>query len=211
MPNQMHERLYRASSQIEFVQSSLSQLQIQKLDLEKQYEASQERIDFMGQGAEALKRIMSEMADKGIRSLEKLIQDALNIVFNDRAYEISISVEDKRGVKSLYFILKEVVDGVLVESDIRDSVGGSVVTIVSLVCQIFYIQWMEAKKVIFIDEAFADIAKEYLENLFTLLKVFKEKLGFNFLVITHNAEVLPYCSRIYEVSNGEVRELKKNA
>lgn len=167
------------------------------------------RLDVSTVSVEAVRAMMTQMSAEGIKALEKMLQDALNIVFFDREYRVEILSEDKRGVKTLDFYLIEGEGDSEVTSNIRDSVGGSIRSVVSLITQIFYISQNGAEPIIFLDEAFSDIRKSYFDSLFQLLQVFRDKMGFAYFLITHMDEVLMYADKVYALKDGVVKEVTK--
>jgi len=152
---------------------------------------------------EVLKKILSIVSAQGIEALQSLIEEGLNLVFFDRMYKVRLEVLDLRGLKALRLFLAETINGMEVVSDIRDAVGGAIKTVVSLLCRVFLIYNNKlAKRVLFMDETFADIAAEYKEGLFRLLDELHKKWQFSFVLITHDAGVLEYADRVYVVRNG---------
>lgn len=198
----LYDNLMSLLGHISSTQATLDTMKNQQIHVSDEIEKIKKRIEVRSESLEITRKIMSELSTEGVKVLERLIQDGLNIVFNDRQYQVRIMVEDKRGVKQMEFYLVEIIEGEEVISDIRSSVGGSIVTVVSLITQVFYINQMSGLPVLFIDEAFTDLSRDYLENLFRLLQLFKEKLKFSYLLITHMSEVLPYVDCVYELKDG---------
>jgi len=153
---------------------------------------------------EVLKKILSVVSAYGVDALQSLIEEGLNLVFFDRMYKVRLEVLDLRGLKAMRLYLTEKIDGAEIVSDIRDAVGGAIKTVVSLLCRVFLIyNDKKAKRVLFMDETFADIAVEYKEGLFRLLNELHKKWQFSFVLITHDAGVLEYADRVYVVRNGK--------
>lgn len=202
------EQLATISGIVTATKRQLQNLLDQQAQINKDIEGTKSRIVVRESSLEVIRTIMTELSVEGVKALAQLIQDGLNIVFNDRDYKVEIEVEDKRGTKQLEFYLIETIEGEVVKSNIRDSVGGSIISVVSFITQVYYIKQSNAVSVIFMDEAFADINKMYYENLFQLMSVFRDKMGFKYLLITHMDEVLPYADSVYQIRNGIVEKVK---
>lgn len=202
------EQLATISGIVTATKRQLQNLLDQQTQVNKDIEGTKSRIVVRESSLEVIRTIMTELSVEGVKALAQLIQDGLNIVFNDRNYKVEIEVEDKRGTKQLEFYLIETIEGEVVKSNIRDSVGGSIISVVSFITQVYYIKQSNAVSVIFMDEAFADINKMYYENLFQLMSVFRDKMGFRYLLITHMDEVLPYADSVYQIRDGVVEKVK---
>lgn len=196
------EELQRAIGVVRTSKHQVAQLKQQQSMMFTEIEASKSRIKIREDSLEVIRSLMSALSQEGIQVLEGLITEGLGIVFPDRNYSVKVQVEDKRGVKQMSFVLEESTCDGIIACDVRNSVGGSIISVVSLITQIFYIRQAGGLPILFVDEAFSDISKEYHEALFGLLRIFNQKMGMNYLIITHDSGVLTYADSVYEIKDG---------
>lgn len=157
---------------------------------------------------EVFKRLTTILSEKGKKSLENLISNGLSLVFTDRKYSVEVNISDAKDLKKVDFFLIEEVEGERIVSNIRDSVGGSVNSVVSIICQIFFITLTGAERVLFLDESLSDVHVSYREGLFELLERFVDEAGFKILIITHDPDIVRRADKGYVVENGVYREEK---
>lgn len=135
----------------------------------------------------------------GLTELVRLMTESLNTVFQDRNYEVYYEITDERGVNNLNFFLREKRGDEVIESNLKGEVGGGIRAITGLTCLVFYLLRMNGERVIIFDEALSQLADEYVEVLFELLKSFASQAGFRFLLVSHDARFKPYFDFLYRM------------
>jgi len=164
-------------------------------------------IDLNAKAEQIIKKISKEVSEKFLGNLQSLMNDALSLVFTDRDYKVEIEVIEKRGNNQIHFFLLEKIGDNVVRSRVREDVGAGVMCIIGLIFQVYYINTVNLKRALIIDEAFTELSDEYIENFFTLLRQLKESFGFVFLIITHDVRFHEYADRIYRIDRGKVKEV----
>ena len=97
-------------------------------------------LNTMEEGYKLMMVLIQKFSQQQIDAVRDLLNVAVTSIFFNRNYEIKFDITDKRGVKNLDIMLLENKDGVLVECDIKDSVGGGVRAVIGLVLRIYFIK-----------------------------------------------------------------------
>lgn len=158
--------------------------------------------DLLKSSALVVEDLVRLVAEQDLGALKKLLSQALNLVFPDRGYGVDIVVDKTRGAQGIRFDLLKNIHGQPVTSDIRSDVGGGVKAVVGLIDQVFYIRQAGLPRFIAMDENLSQLSDDYVENLFNLLKVLHEKMGFDFLLVTHDVRFKELVGSCYTVRNG---------
>jgi len=157
---------------------------------------------------EVMKQLITEMSKKGMDTLQNLLTFGLQTIFDDRSYTFEIEISDRGDVKTAEFYLVEDKSGNKVRSRLRNSVGGGIQTIVSMVLRIYFILTMDLRKVLFLDEAMTQLSGAYVEGLFRFLSQVRDDLGFEILWVTHDTRFTSYADHIFEVRMGSITKTK---
>lgn len=161
----------------------------------------------------AVKLLLEKITYGNKVMLEAFATEAMQKVFTDKNYSIELEVREDTKRPAINILLVE--NGV--KQDIRDSVGGGIVTTLGLLFQIYYLEVYELNKVLFIDEGLKEVSKtklgadtniDYLSNLLQFLKDLSKERGYKIVVITHDESVREIADVVYRVKDGEVDELK---
>lgn len=160
----------------------------------------------------ACKLILEKITYMNKTKLEQFITYALQNIFTDRNYEIELDIKEDGKLPALNILLVE--DGV--KQDIRDAVGGGIITTLGFLFQIYYLEVYGKNKIMLIDEGLKEVSKldkdsevDYLANLLNFLKWLSEERKYKFVIITHDDFVKTIADKTYKVNKGEVF-LEKN-
>ena len=165
----------------------------------------------LNQAAQAVtERLVAEMSAADLSALVELLNWGIGCVFFDRSYRVEIKVDRSRGAPVIIPLLHEVIHGEEVESEIRDEVGGGIRAVIGLIFQVFYLKSSGAPRVIIMDESLSAVSIDYMERLFDLIGLLRDRMGFTFLLISHDPRILEYGDKTYQVSDGAYT-LKKGA
>jgi len=142
-------------------------------------------------------------------NLENFLSFAMQEIFTDKNYSIKLELKDNVKNPALEILLVE--DNT--EQLITDAIGGGIISVLGLLCQIYYIEVYNINKIMFIDEGLKEVSKSgdtnYLDNVLAFLKFLSEERGYKFVIITHDSEVVNIADRVYTVSDGVVKEVNK--
>lgn len=185
----------------------LSQLKLNYEEKKKEYEELTKKSTLQEEGLNLLKNLIQTMATEHINEVADFINEGLKTIFYDKEYKIEIEIEDKRNLKqaNLYLIEKNGDD--ILKSSLKDSVGGGVLVTIGFLLQVFYIQYHGLSPIIFLDEAFTQLSDKYIIYLKMFIEDLAKRLGFIFVLITHDERLMHNAAKTYEVEGGRYHEL----
>jgi DNA repair exonuclease SbcCD ATPase subunit len=126
--------------------------------------------------------------------IERVVGLAIKEVFGfDYQFIIEVSSEKKVLTK---FKLKRP-DGL--ELDLMNSVGGGLIDVVSFVLRALILSSLRPKReqIMFMDESFSRVSKEYIPKVASLLKSLSKQLNMRYLIVTHNSDLADAATNSY--------------
>lgn len=161
----------------------------------------------------AVKLILEKITFENKARLELFATNAMQQIFTDKDYSIELEIKGDTKRPAINILLVE--NGI--KQDIKDSVGGGIITTLGLLFQIYYLEVYELNKIIFIDEGLKEVSKtnlnettvDYLTNLLNFLKALSQERNYKVVVVTHDESVKQIANQVYVVRNGEVNKIKK--
>lgn len=166
---------------------------------EEKHKALVDQVTLDSEVVEVVKKLFETISAEGIKFLEDLINQALQVVFTDEYYKFKIKFGSRGNEKTAEFILN---NGVT-ESELSEC-GGGVQVLVSFVFRVYYIMKAGLRRVVFMDETMSQLSVNYIESFMGFMKMLVDSYGFDFLWISHSPYVEMYCDRYYEVSKGRL-------
>lgn len=205
--NQAKMQSISLKSSITNTKRVLSQLKLNYEEKKKEYEELTKKSTLQEEGLNLLKNLIQTMATEHINEVADFINEGLKTIFYDKEYKIEIEIEDKRNLKqaNLYLIEKNGED--ILKSSLKDSVGGGVLVTIGFLLQVFYIQYHGLSPIIFLDEAFTQLSDKYIIYLKMFIEDLAKRLGFIFVLITHDERLMHNAAKTYEVEGGKYHEL----
>ena len=153
---------------------------------------------------ELMKKIIEGMSQSQINHLESLINSALDTIFFDRKYFVELQVTELRNTNNLQIILNEILDdGSIIKTKLEDN-GYGVKSIIGFILQVYFILYYNQYPVLFMDEAFTNLSKQYLPYFKSLINDLAEKYNFIFVLVTHDKDLMNLSDRTYFVEKGKV-------
>ncbi len=175
-----------------------------KLKKDQEKQALYENVVF------ACKLILEKLTKDSKIKLEMFLTYAVQSIFTDKNYEIKLNVREDTKNPNLEIMLVE--DGV--EQEIKDAVGGGILSTLGLLLQIYYLEAYGLSKTMFIDEGLKEVSTSvdgtqvsYLNNLLDFLKYLSDKKGYTFVIVTHDENVKNYADVLYNVDEGKVKRI----
>lgn len=161
----------------------------------------------------AVKLILEKITFENKARLELFATNAMQQIFTDKDYSIELEIKEDTKRPAINILLVE--NGI--KQDIKDSVGGGIITTLGLLFQIYYLEVYELNKIIFIDEGLKEVSKtnlnettvDYLTNLLNFLKALSQERNYKVVVVTHDESVKQIANQVYVVRDGEVNNIKE--
>lgn len=177
------------------VDSATAELQVQNTRLQQSAATAQ----LLQETKPYLDLLVQQYADTTLQQLEHFLSYGVQQVFYDRAYSVSITVTERRGLKNADVYLHE---GAAKYPMQNAAVAGGVLVVVGFLLQVFYVLNLDVTKTIFLDEALSNISTQYLDRFFGILAELATATGLALVLVTHDQRFLPYAQRVYRVSEG---------
>ena len=158
----------------------------------------------------ALEQLLKAVSVESLETVEQLVTYGLRTIFDDQALGFKIEVGTK--FKQQWMDPK-LVQGA-VSGPILDSYGGGPATVVSFLLRLLVCRRLGLAPVLILDEQFSMVSAEYVENVAKLLRELADKLGFTFILVTHDRGFLTYAHHGYEAketSGGTIFEPVKSS
>jgi DNA repair exonuclease SbcCD ATPase subunit len=204
MINDLLNTLNYRINRTKYFQESIADLQTRNKSLELEVKKFIELRDTVDESALMYKKAVDIIYETSVGDLKNTLNNALQYIFYNKNLEIDICIEDKRGTKTLSFILKDI-DSDL-EVDLKDGVGNGVRTVLSAIISLFYILNNNSNLLI-LDEQYSKLSGEYVEKFFTFIKKVCNRREVILIMITHDDRFVPYADRTYYVVDGNVSEV----
>jgi DNA repair exonuclease SbcCD ATPase subunit len=194
-------------SRIDRLDGFYKALKNQEQDLIQEVASLKKNIDLLTKVSAVIKHLLDIMVKDEINKMAGLVTYGLKAIFEDQdlSFKPVISKKNER----IYIELKTANKGV--EGDFG-SYGGSVAVIESFLLRVICMLKMGLARLILLDETFAPIGDEYIQNTSKLVGELSKKLGLDVLLVTHQPGFKNYANKVYRVEdspNGLIMEREK--
>jgi DNA repair exonuclease SbcCD ATPase subunit len=182
-------------------------LKSREQDLQAEIKSTKEEIDLLTKTGLVLKHLLDVLVKDEVNRMSGLVTYGLKTIFEDQ----NLSFNPVLGKKNdkVYIELKTANNGVEGEFG---SFGGSVAVIESFLLRIICMLKLNLSRFMLLDETFASVGAEYIQNTSKLIGELSKKLGLDVLLVTHQPEFQNYADRVYKVkesSNGlQIEKIK---
>lgn len=137
--------------------------------------------------------------------LSSVVSDGLTAIFGE---EIKLEVKStvKRDATSMQLVLTQ---GDIEIDDIVGGTGGSLVSVLDVLLKILLlVSAPDLRRVLVLDEAFRMVEARHLPALGQLLRELSDRLSMQFILVSHETELLDAADVVYSVENGGVKLIK---
>lgn len=148
-----------------------------------------------------IKHLVDKLAKKDLSKMDQLITYGLNTVFPGR--DIKFETELVEHGNKIKINLKTVYNGSVVDSDNRSSIT----VVESFLLRILCITKLKKAPLLLMDETFAAVGSEYIDNLSKLISDLSKKLKIDILLVTHNPAFQSFSDRSFKLVSNE-KEVK---
>ena len=128
--------------------------------------------------------------------ISEIVTNALVSIFDD-TYTFRLIFKSKRGkTEAEFYLLKN--NNII---QIKDSVGGGVVDIISFALRIalWKIQQPASANTVILDEPFKFVDYSLKQKIGELIKLLSEKLNIQFIIVTHDKELIDIADELFKV------------
>lgn len=142
----------------------------------------------------ALEQLLKSVSVESLESVEQLVTYGLRTIFDDQALGFKIEVGTKFKQQ---WMEPKLING-KVTAPILDAFGGGPASVVAFLLRVLVCRRLGLAPVLVLDEQFSMVSAEYVENVAKLLRELADKLGFTFILVTHDRGFLSYANHGYE-------------
>lgn len=172
--------------QIDRQSGKLEELKTRKQEIESEINGLLEDQVLLQETHEVLKVLLDKMSHDNVGQIESLVTFGLKSIFGDSYSEIKFFF--KKSVKRdlLHYEPMLSVDGV--EASLDDSFGGGMLCVISFILRLITVTNLGLYPLIVGDEIFAGVSEEFQKNCSEFLRVMTERMGCDFLLVTHQEQ-----------------------
>jgi hypothetical protein len=162
--------------------------------------------DILDKTEKVLKFLTDKLVKNDLDKMDGLITYGLKTVYSDRNFQFKSELQE-RG-KKMWIDLQTINDGNLTDSSAKSSVH----VIESFLLRLLCIVKMKRARLLLLDETFAAVDSEYVENLYKLVLELCKKLGMDVLLVTHYQGCTELVDHSYKiVRNHDTTEVVLNS
>lgn len=191
--DKLKQRIYSGYGEHIAAVSNAKELKEKVEQLKKQLSIEEQARVFFQKQAETQQ---SETAD----ILAAILTSALQAAFPS-TYVCEIPLEIKRNQLEARPILKK---GALVIKDPVNSIGGGLIDVLSLAAKVAEIYLSGKRLVLIADEPFKAVSEKYRKFIPDMLKMLHEKLGCQFIIVSHMDELKHCDGNVIKINKGEI-------
>ena len=174
-------------------------------------EAAGEEVALHDQALAAFDQLVERWRVRTEERVSSLITHGLAAVFSDDSISVSVETTTKRDTAHMRFLLRQ---GGIELGNLIDGTGGSIVSVFSFLFRVVVTMHEQPplRRVMLMDETFRMIAPDHMPALGSLLRELSDRLGFQFVLVSHEQELLDAADVVIEVTKhgdtASVREIK---
>lgn len=165
--------------------------------LEEGIKLDEELVEINIKAREVITTVGKSVQANVASSFTSIVSLALNSVFGDK-YSFSLDFVEKRNQLEAELLLHT--DGYSCAP--IDSVGGGVVDICSLALRIAALIIEGSAKVVVLDEPCRCLSTDLQSKASEMIKTLSEKLGIQFIIITHEDELTSCADKVFTIDKG---------
>jgi len=187
----MIEELQRKTDQIDGFYLAMKK---REKTMEAELSELKKDVELLTKTSAVLKHLLDSMVKNEISKMAGLITFGLKTVFDDQDLTFLPKIIKKN--EKLHIELKTLNEGVEGEFE---SFGGSVAVIESFLLRVLCLLKKKYARLMLLDETFAAVGSEYIQNTGNLLIQLSKKLNLDILLVTHQKEFQNFADNVYLV------------
>lgn len=207
------ESVYQRISQKYY---SLQQIQTQlQLNKEQEQKLIQEiaqisqDIKLLDDALTIFKTLQEKLTQVHIDHITKLVNHALETVFNDDQlqYAIRIETNQQRNNNTAQFYLLTTENNITTETLLQNN-GFGIQSLIGFTLQIYFILQQNQARLLLLDESLTAISTDKLPRLKQFIQEIAKQYDFHFVLIAHMESLFELADYTYTVHNGKVKLIK---
>lgn len=201
--SQLTSRVQALRSQVDRVQGRREGVQARlKVSLAEvsRLEAEEEVADL---AAGLLRTLIDTEVSSGVKAVEELLTEGLQVVFDDQDLSVRADVDVQRGKVSVDFVtVQKRSDGSVTEGLSREQFGGAVTTVQSILLRLIVTIRRGLRPVVFLDETLPAFDSKYVVNMAAFLRTLCTRMQVDILLVCHHQPAMEEAAdNVYRISN----------
>jgi hypothetical protein len=169
-----------------------------------QYSALQEALQVGLKGQAFFLSFMEKVTYEYVSQLESTLNEIFQFVFDNPMKQVKLTMAESYGKMVMQLSMQVTANSRVGEESLDDS-GYSVSLVLGTVTLMYFIMLNGLERIIFFDETFTGLSDRSLDKFLQILHQFIDKHGFRFLLISHEARVLPWATQVYYADSGNIK------
>lgn len=201
--DKLYQDTYRPLQDLLQTVTSSEQGSLQKYQqLKSEFTKTSKLLEFYKQ---ALESFSAEYLDQ----LSLLLNDVYYNVFQDVSKRVQLCLKEHRKKKIVSIDIINHVGGKDYPESLEKDQGGAVSIVLGIVLTVYFLVTVGLPRILFLDESFSALHDETLNRFLPYLKQFHDRMGFDYVIISHDAYRLRgYIDKLYDVHNGVYSEIE---
>lgn len=201
---QDYYKLQQVKSQLELNKEQEQQL---ILDIAN----ASEQVKLLDDALTIFKTLQDKLTHVHIEHITKLVNHALETVFNDEfiQYSIRIDTQQQRNNNTAQFYLLTTQGNVTTETLLQNN-GFGIQSLIGFTLQIYFILQQKQAHILLLDESLTAISVDKLPRLKQFINEIAKQYDFHFILIAHMEALFDLADYAYNVHEGKVTEVKLN-
>lgn len=148
--------------------------------------------------------VLNSFADsrqqEAVRRIETLVSAGLRSIFGE-GMTFAVKMEQKSRRSEVEFVVRSQAGDQIVETPILDARGGGVAAVSGFLLRlIILLLHPRARRILFLDESFAQLSAEYEEPCAEFLRELADRAGVQIVLVTHSEAFSPVADYVYRTS-----------
>lgn len=171
-------------------------------------ESLEEKLDVIEKAREIIRIVALDTQKQLEYQISEIVSLALASVFEE-PYKLKLNFVEQRGKTEAVITFERNNQEC---NPLTASGGGAVdVACMALRLSLWSLQQKRTRNTIILDEPFKCLSKDLSEKAGQLLKMLSDKLGIQFILVTHDQNIVPYADKVFKVSkNSNYSKVEEN-
>lgn len=193
----INKRYNNIKNRVNFIEGTYRNRIDRLNEIESDIDNIQRESDILHKTDKVLKHLVDQMSKKDLQELDKIVTWGLNTVFPGRDIKFETEIVEKNN--KLKINLKTIYNGEYVDPSNKSSIT----VVESFLLRVMCITKLHKAPVLLMDETFAAVGSEYIENISKLISNLSDKLGMDILLVTHNPAFQAYSKKSFKLTSNE--------
>lgn len=146
--------------------------------------------------------------------IEGLVTRGLQQIFDDSLSFHIIQTTKAKSASVEFLVRTTLANGGVVDTPVMDARGGGLAATIGFLLRVVILLLRNGKdrdNILILDETFAHVSAEYLDNLGEFLREIREKTGIQIVLVTHQPEFMEYADKVYRFTTTNGRTVVEDA